>query len=111
VYIDAHLNVAADHDSVEFTLAVTNADKEPVDLEFQSGKELDIAIYEDGVKVWDWSEGRMFTQAVETQTLASGETLIYEANWDTPSRGSYTAKVCLAATNVTLVERESFEVP
>lgn len=108
--LDGHLDVTVGDIAVEFAFTVQNADTEPVDLEFRSGKPADVAVSEDGVEVWRWSEGRMFTQAIQTKTLAPDESFTHEATWKPPSSGDYTAKASLEATNVTLVERTAFEV-
>lgn len=109
--LDATLDITVERTGVTFAFGITNPGTEPIDLTFRTGMVADVAVYQDGVEVWRWSDGRMFTQAIETQTLAPGETLVFEANWDDSSPGSYTAEASLAATNVTLVEREPFEVP
>lgn len=109
--LDATLDITVERTGVTFAFSVTNPDTEPVDLTFRTGMVADVAVYQGGVEVWRWSDDRMFTQAIETQTLAPGETLVFEASWDDSSPGSYIAEASLAATNVTLVEREPFEVP
>ncbi|MEF8782576.1 MAG: BsuPI-related putative proteinase inhibitor [Haloarculaceae archaeon] len=109
--LDGTLTVEVKSRGVEFAVTVTNADTEPVDLQFRSGKVADVAVYDRGSEVWRWSEGRMFTQAVRTETLAPGESFTHEVTWVGASPGKYTAEATLEATNVTLVERTEFAVP
>ncbi|MEF8887133.1 MAG: BsuPI-related putative proteinase inhibitor [Haloarculaceae archaeon] len=108
--LDGHLDVAVGGDTVEFTFTVTNVDTEPVDLSFRSGKVADVAVYADGAEVWRWSEGRMFTQALDAETLAPGDSFRHGATWPDPQPGEYVAEATLDATNVALSERASFEV-
>ena len=104
--LDGHLEVTVVGDRVEFAFTVTNASTEPIDLEFRSGKVADVAVYDDGVEIWRWSEDRMFTQALDTETLAPGESFRHEATWENPPPGEYTAEAVLDTTNIALVERE-----
>lgn len=105
--LDGHLDVAVGPDAVEFTFTVTNASGGPLELTFRSGKAADVAVYADGVEVWRWSHGRTFAQAVRTERLAPGESLVYERTWEAPP-GHYVAEASLGA-DVTLVERVAFE--
>lgn len=109
--LDGRLDVAVTGDAVEFTFAVTNADTEPVDLEFRSGEIADVAVYEDGTEVWRWSDGRVFAQTIRTEALAPGESFTQEATWEDPPPGEYAAEASLSAANVTLAERSAFAVP
>lgn len=108
--LDGQLDIAVTASGVEFTFTVRNEGPDPVDLEFRSGKRADLVVYDEGVEIWRWSDGRMFTQAVETETVAPGGALVHESVWDAPSPGRYVAEASLGAANVTLVERERFEV-
>jgi hypothetical protein len=108
--LDGTLDVTVTGRRVEFSFAVTNADTEPVELEFRNSKIADIAVYNDGSEVWRWSDHRMFTQALSAEQLAPGESFTHEATWDEPLPGGYTAEASLEATNVTLVEQTEFEV-
>lgn len=108
--LDGHLEVVAADTAVEFAFTVTNADTEPVDLELRSGKVADIAVYEDGSERWRWSDGKLFTQALTTETLAPGESLVHEGVWRNPPPGRYTAEASLEARNVALAARTRFEV-
>lgn len=108
--LDGSLDVAVGDDSVEFVLTVQNGGTEPIDLEFPSGKVVDVAVEEDGSEVWRWSDGRMFVEAVQTETVPAGGSVSHAVAWDEPRPGEYTATASLEATDRALAERASFTV-
>jgi hypothetical protein len=100
-------------DAVTFAFTVSNADTAPVDLTFRSGMRADVAVSDEDDQdreVWRWSEGRMFTQVVETETLEPDESTTVELRWDDPPPGTYLAEASLAAADVAVTDRVSFEV-
>ena len=97
--LEGRLDVTVRDRAVEFSFVVTNASTEPVELSFRSGFVADIAAFADGSEVWRWSDGRMFTQALGTETLEPGESFVHAATWDDPRPGEYTAVATLQATN------------
>lgn len=109
--LDANLVVAIADDAIEFTIAVENKGPEPVDLRFRDGQVADVIVYREDVEVWRWSEDRLFTQALRTERVASGEAMDFEMTWADPSPGEYIAEGTLTAVNVTLRDRAVFEVP
>ena len=104
--LDLSLTVTAENDSPRFALTVTNPATERVTLTFRTGQRAEFTVHEaddeasdgaddeasgeadDGV-VWRYGEGRLFTQAIETETLDPGETATYAATWTDPSTGRY----------------------
>lgn len=108
--LDGSLDVAVGDDSVEFVFTVQNEGTEPIDLVFPSGKVVDVAVEEGGAEVWRWSDGRMFVQAVQTETVPAGGSVSHSVAWDDPRPGEYTATASLETTDPTLVERTSFAI-
>ena len=94
--LEAHLEVSV-NSTATFTFSVTNGEDSPVELTFRSGKVADVAVTESGEEVWRWSDGRMFTQALQTRTLDSGETVEQEFVWEDPPAGEYEAVATLAS--------------
>lgn len=94
--LEATLDATLDGD-VEFRFSVVNAGDSPVELQFRSGKVADIAVFEGGEEVWRWSEGRLFTQALQSWTLAPGESTDQRFTWENPPPGTYTARATLEA--------------
>lgn len=99
-----------DH-AVNFSLTVENGGPQPVDLKFRSGKRADLVVYGDGDEIWCWSDGRLFTQSVQTETLAPGRSLTAEMKWNDPPPGEYSAVASLEAANEDLVSGARFKVP
>lgn len=58
--------------SVTWTFTVTNTTDEPLVLTFPSGQRAEIVLSEEGEEVYRWSEGQVFTQAVEEVTIEAG---------------------------------------
>jgi len=96
--LEANLDATADGDVI-FVFEVTNTGSDPVELTFTSGQTADLTVFEaDGDdQVWQWSRGRMFTQAMRYPTLQPGETVSEELTWEDPPSGEYRARGTLAA--------------
>ena len=107
------LQVATFADSVRFALQVTNAGGAPVELEFPSGQTHDFVVSRAGAELWRWSEGRMFTQALQQVTLAPGETRAFEGSWRVPAgtSGELEARGFLAARGSSAEQRAAFRLP
>lgn len=107
--LDADLVVVAG-DGVEFTFTVSNVGTDSTDLEFRSGLAADFAVFEDDSEIWRWSDGRMFTQSIQYETLASGESVTYTGEWPDPESGAYTAVATLEAENASVETTAEFAV-
>jgi len=96
------LTTAAGNEGVDdLVLTVANAGDDPVTLRFRTGQRVDFAAYRIGGKdgrdeadsdadpVWRYSTGRMFTQALGSETLEPGDSATYEARWRDPPPGRY----------------------
>ena len=94
--LDATLDATVG-DSVVFEFAVRNVGEEPVELQFASGQIADVAVRDGEAKVWCWSDDRLFTQALWSRTLESGESITEQFTWEQPRPGTYTARATLAA--------------
>jgi len=71
--------------TVVMKMTVTNPFDEPVTLKFTSGKTYDFIIRDHaGQKVWQWSDGKVFTQALQQRELAAGESYEVSARWTVP---------------------------
>jgi hypothetical protein len=100
-------------DRVSFALRVTNNAEKRLELTFPSGQTHDIVVLDQaGHEVWRWSEGRMFTQALQNRLLATDETLSYQASWSpSANHGTFVAVASLRSENHPLEQRVQFTLP
>lgn len=98
---------------VRFALHVTNRADKNVELMFPSGQTHEFSVKDStGREVWRWSEGRMFTQALQSKLLAGEETTTYEESWQPGARaGRYTVVATLRSTSHTVEQTAEFVVP
>jgi hypothetical protein len=108
--LDGHLDVTATDDAVAFAFAVTNTGTDPAALTFPSGEVVDVAVHHEDTEIWRWSEGRMFTQALQTERVDPGDSLRRTVRWDDPRSGTYVATATLEATDADLTTQTRFEV-
>lgn len=84
------LTVEPADDGLRFVLTVRNDGDEPVELSFRTGQRADFAVTSNGRELWRYSDGRMFTQALGSETIEPGDHRSYEAVWADPDPGEYT---------------------
>lgn len=96
--------------AVELRLHVTNGTGKRVELTFPSGQTHDFYILDSsGREVWRWSNGRMFTQAVQKSLVNVGETLSFNDRWEGPlAGGNYTAVAVLLSSSHPTEQRVEF---
>ncbi|MDP6779008.1 MAG: BsuPI-related putative proteinase inhibitor, partial [Candidatus Latescibacteria bacterium] len=61
-------------DSVHVRYRLKNLTEEAIALHFTSGQEYELVLEGQGGKVWQWSDGKLFTQAMRDSVLGAGET-------------------------------------
>jgi hypothetical protein len=98
---------------VQLSFQVTNASRRSVELNFPSGHTHDFFVLDAaGREVWRWSEGRLFTQAMQNRVLGRDESLTYQAGWQPgANQGTFVAVVSLMSENHPLEQRVQFTVP
>ncbi len=98
-------------DGVRFAFHVTNAGSKKLELQFSDGRTHDVIVLDSlGREVWRWSEGRLFTQAVQNRVLRSSDSLRYEESWNDARPGTYTVVATLASVNFPVEQRAEFVV-
>ncbi len=98
--------------NVRFALHVTNNGGKRMELTFPSGLTHDIVVLDDvGREVWRWSQGRMFTQALQNRILDASETVSYDAEWTPTQHGTFVAVASLRSENHPLEQRVPFTLP
>jgi hypothetical protein len=97
---------------VTFSFQVMNAGKKKLEVAFPDGRTHDVVVLDSlGREVWRWSEGRMFTQAMQNRVLRTNDLLMYEEAWEKPAPGTYVAVATLASRNYPVEQRVEFTVP
>jgi len=72
-----------------FVLKVTNPLNTKVEVTTPTGQIYDFLLLKDGKKIWQWSDGRTFTQAQQKISFAPKETKIYYVQYETTDKGNY----------------------
>ncbi|WP_256687417.1 BsuPI-related putative proteinase inhibitor [Halococcus qingdaonensis] len=93
------LDATVESDRVSFTFTVANDGDDPVTLSFRDSCSADFAVLDGDEERWRWSHGRMFTQALQSESIDPGESVSYEGEWEQPEAGTHTAVATLEADN------------
>jgi hypothetical protein len=97
--------------TVSFAFDVKNAGTKHVELDFANGQAYDFTVVDSvGRKVWQWSDGHLFTQGIQNKQLASGESMQAREAWKSAAPGRYTAIATLRSANFPVEERADFVV-
>lgn len=95
---------------IDLALRITNNTKRTLELLFPNGFTHDFFVLDsEGHEVWRWSEGRMFTSAIQTRLLRSKSSVTYHntAKQALP-KGEYTAVAILRSGNHPIETRVAF---
>lgn len=105
------LEVSVDGDA-RFTLRVTNVGTAAADVSFPDGRTHEFEVLDSaGRPVWRWSDGRLFTQAVQERVLRGGEALTFDARWTPPAPGRYRIVATVRSAAAPAHETATFVVP
>lgn len=99
-------------EQVEIAIEVANASTRRIELDFPSGQTHDIAVLDAaGREVWRWSDGRLFTSAVQNRMVGAGEVVTYSERWkpELPG-GSYTVVATLTSSSHPVEVRKGIEL-
>ncbi|EMA39705.1 BsuPI-related putative proteinase inhibitor [Halobiforma nitratireducens] len=103
-------DVSTGNDAVAFEFTVTNTGSTPQELQFTDAAKAEFVVEDEGREVWRFTEGRAFAQMISSERLAPDETATYEAEWNDPSSGEYTALAELQARETTCEARTALTV-
>ncbi len=79
-----------------FRFAMEYTGSKMIEVRFPNGKSHDFVVLDAREReVWRWSEGRLFTQALQTRQLKRGDMIAYEATWKDAPAGRYTVVATL----------------
>lgn len=94
--LTATLTADAGSDGVALAFTVENDGDRPVTLSFRTSQRVEFEVRAGGDTVWCESDGRMYAQQLGSETFQPGDARRYEARWEPPSPGEYTAVAFLA---------------
>jgi hypothetical protein len=102
-----------DAEKLRFSLRVTNNTSKMLELRFPDGQTHDFVVKDfAGKVVWRWSEGRMFTSAMRSETLKGKGVTVFEESWTpTGQHGSFTAVAILRSNNYPIETTVQFVLP
>lgn len=90
--------------TVTFDFYIENEHDEAVTVTFPTGQMYDIVITdEQGKAIYQFSEGRMFTQALTERSIPAHDKLAFQEQWDIPDNvpnGAYDVTIYLVATHI-----------
>lgn len=108
--LDGSLDATVTDDRVTFELTVTNTGSSTAQLSFSNAMKADFAVLDDDTEVWRFSDGQLFAQMIQEETLDPGAAETYRGTWESPTPGSYTAVGTLAARTHDVEARTDFTV-
>jgi hypothetical protein len=102
-----------DADKLRFTLSVRNNTSKMVELRFPDGQTHDFVVKDfAGKEVWRWSQGRMFTSPMRSETLKGKGKTEFEESWNSKGQhGSFTALAVLRSNNFPAETTVQFVLP
>jgi hypothetical protein len=102
-----------DADKLKFTLSIKNNTTKMLELRFPDGQTHDFVVKDfAGKEVWRWSQGRMFTSAMRSETLKGKGETAFEESWDTNGQhGAFTAVAILRSNNYPVETSVQFMLP
>ncbi|MEO8578967.1 MAG: BsuPI-related putative proteinase inhibitor [Gemmatimonadales bacterium] len=103
----------ADANKLHFTLNVKNNTAKMVELRFPDGQTHDFVVKDfSGKEIWRWSDGRMFTSAMRSETIKGKGETSFEESWETKGQhGSFTAVAILRSNNFPVESTVQFVLP
>ena len=104
------LDVDVTEDSVAFAFTVRNEGDERAELTFADAQKADFAVLDGDDEVWRFSDGMMFAQMLQTESIAPGGVVTYDGTWESPRPGDYDVVATLVANNASVEARDSFSV-
>ncbi|RPF52075.1 BsuPI-related putative proteinase inhibitor [Aquisalibacillus elongatus] len=87
--LEFNVAIEEEADLLRFKMELTNNSGSAVDLSFSSGQKYEITIQDPDTKqeVYRYSDGQMFTEAIENKTIEPNESLTWEQAWDYTQNG------------------------
>ena len=107
--VTSHVMVDTARGNVRFAIEVANDSRKRVELNFPDGRTHDFVVLDArGKEVWRWSQGRLFTQAMQNRLLDAHDAIVYAERWTPPAPGQYTLVAQLNSENYPVQQRVEF---
>lgn len=107
--VAAHVSVDTTNGEVRFAIAVRNGTRRSVEIDFPDGRTHDFVVLDSiGREVWRWSDGRLFTQAMQNRLLGSQDSVVFHEEWKSAAPGNYTLVAVLNSENHPVNQQVSF---
>lgn len=104
------VTASVESDRVEFEYTVENVGDDPEELTFRSALKADFAVLDGDDEVWRASDGQMFAQMLQTETLDAGDSETFAGAWADPDPGDHTAVATLNTSGDDAEARTDFSV-
>jgi intracellular proteinase inhibitor BsuPI len=97
---------------VHLTFVVRNRADARIDLKFGTSKTHDFLIADRGGTVlWRWSDGRRFTSASTTLSIAPHDSIVFSDQWPPTVHGDLIAAAMLTSATQNVAARAAFTIP
>lgn len=107
----SHVMVDTANGTVRFAIDVANESPRRVELMFPDGRTHDFAVLDStGREIWRWSEGRLFTQSIQSRLLDAHDRTTYDERWQPAGPGRYTLVAQLHSDNYPVRQRVDFSL-
>ncbi|WP_135827044.1 BsuPI-related putative proteinase inhibitor [Halorussus ruber] len=108
--LQSSVTASVQSDRVEFEYTVENVGDDPEELTFRSALKADFAVLEGDDEVWRASDGQMFAQMIQTESLDAGDSETFPGAWENPEPGDYTVVATLNTSGDDAEARADFSV-
>lgn len=93
--LESEVTAMLSDSTVKFELTIRNPTDNPVCLTFRSSLKADFAVLKGNEEIWRESDEKMYTGALETETIGAGAERTYNSRWVNTDSGSYTVVASL----------------
>ncbi len=109
--VAARVSIDTTAGQVRFVIAVHNGTRRSVELNFPDGYTHDFVVLDStGGEIWKWSEGRLFTQAMQNRLLGAQDSVRFGEQWSGAAPGAYTLVAMLNSGNHPVRQSVQFEL-
>ena len=109
--LDLNVSIYPEKQTIKFIITLINNTDEMKKIEFPTSQKYEIVVTnKKGEEVYRYSKGKMFTQAIETALIKSGESMEWEEIWEYSSLSPGAEITILAPDTVELKKEVLFQI-